>query len=454
MITSTQEPKNKPTGMLGFTIVWFGQIVSVLGSSMTEFGLTIWAYRTYGSATALGMVATSFLLPFLVLTPVAGIMVDRYNRKLMMMLSDFFAISATVGVFILYSLGTLQLWHLFAASAINGIGNSFQWPAYSATISTMIPKKHYSRANGMMSLVTSLPNIIAPMLAGVLLPIIDLSGVLIIDLATFCAAILTLLAVHVPQPEKTVEGQAAEGGLLKQAAFGFKYIFQRKGLLGLLLFFLTLNFCAGLAWPVMAPMILSRTSHNSTVLGVVQSALSIGSVVGGLLISLWGGFKRRMKSILLGETLTGLGMILFGLGRNLPWWIVIAAFTSIFFPFTNGASQAIWQTKVAPDVQGRVFASRRTIALLLDPITPVLAGLLADYVTEPLMKSGSAVAGFFSNIVGSGPGSGMSLQFVVAGILYISAAICVTLFVPVVRNLEDTLPDHDKLKKIEAPSQS
>ncbi len=452
MPSSIKNMKNRPTGMFGFTIVWFGQIVSVLGSSMTQFALTIWTYQTYGSATALGLVSTSFILPFLLLMPVAGVMVDRYNRKLMMMVSDLFAVSATIGIFILHSMGTLQLWHLFAAAAINGIGNTFQWPAYSAAISTMIPKKHYSRANGMMSLVESLPNVLAPMLAGLLLPIITLSGILIIDIATFFLAIAALLIVHIPQPVKTMEGQEGKGNFIKEALFGFKYIFERKGLLGLLLFFMTLNFISGMAYSVFAPFILSRTSNSSTAFGAVQSAASLGAVIGGLLVSLWGGFKRRMKSILLGEFLTGLGIFLLGIGRSLPWWIVFAAFGSICFPFTNGASQAIWQAKVAPDVQGRVFSSRRMIAWILNPITPIIAGVLADYVTEPFMKSGKGLAGILGKILGNTPGSGMALQYLLAGILYMLAAVTVTLFIPVVRNLEDNLPDHDKLKKVEEPS--
>ncbi len=145
MTQSTSE--KQPTGMLGFTIVWAGQIVSVLASSMTQFALTIWAYQETGSATALGIVNTAFIVPFLLLSPIAGVMVDRHNRKLMMMVSDLTAVTATAGILVLHALGVLQIWHLYLAAVINGLGNTFQWPAYSAAISTMIPKEHYSRAN-------------------------------------------------------------------------------------------------------------------------------------------------------------------------------------------------------------------------------------------------------------------------------------------------------------------
>jgi MFS transporter, DHA3 family, macrolide efflux protein len=293
--------KSQSTGMTGFTIVWAGQIVSVLASTMTQFALTIWAYQETGSATALGIISAAFIVPFLLLSPIAGVMVDRHNRKLMMMVSDLTAVVPTAGILILYASGGLQIWHLYVAAVINGLGNTFQWPAYSAAISTMVPKEYYSRANGMMSLVESVPGVLAPLLAGMLLPIIKLTGILFIDVVTFLLAIVALLAVHISQPARTVEGQTERRSILKEAAYGFKYIFARRGLLGLLTFFIILNFVIGLSGSLFSPFILERTNQDSTILGIVTSANAIGAVIGGLLVSLWGGFKRRMTSISSGK---------------------------------------------------------------------------------------------------------------------------------------------------------
>ena len=441
--------------MTGFTIVWAGQLISVLASTMTQFAITIWAYQETGSATALGIINTAFIVPFLLLSPVAGVMVDRHNRKLMMMVSDLTAVLATTGILILHLSGNLQIWHLYIAAAVNGLGNTFQWPAYSAAISMMVPNEHYSRANGMMSLVESVPGVLAPILAGILLLSIKLTGILIIDLVTFFLAILILLVVHIPQPPRTVEGEAERGSIVKEAAYGFKYIFARRGLLGLLTFFIVLNFVIGLSSPLFSPFILERTNQNSAILGIVTSANAIGAVIGGLLISLWGGFKRRMTSIFIGEALTGLFLLLiFGLGRSIPMWVIGVVIGGIFAVFTNGASQAIWQSKVAPDVQGRVFSARRMIAWSVGPITPILAGLLADYVTEPAMQSQSWLSRTFGWLVGNESGSGMALQFVVTGVGYMLVVLIVYLFFPHVRNLEDELPDHDQLKKADEPSAS
>jgi DHA3 family macrolide efflux protein-like MFS transporter len=442
--------QNHFSGMVGFTIVWAGQLVSVLASSMTQFALTIWAYRETGSATALGIVNTAFIIPFLLLSPIAGVLVDRYNRKLMMMVSDLTAVAATIGILIIHANGHLQIWHLYIAAVINGLGNTFQWPAYSAAISTMIPKEHYSRANGMMSLIESGPGVLAPMLAGVLLPIILLTGILTFDVATFFLAIVALLLVHIPQPVKTVEGQSEKGSIWREAVYGFKYIISRRGLLGLLIFFVCLNFTIGLSITLFSPFILARTNNNSAILGIAQSTAAIGAVIGGLLISLWGGFKRRMTSIFIGEALTGLFCLtVFGLGRSLPVWILATILGGIFPIFTNGASQAIWQAKVAPDIQGRVFSARRMIAWAVNPITPILAGALADYVTEPAMQTHTWLAGAFGWLVGTTHGSGMALQLVFSGMAYMAIVLFTFLLVPVVRNLEDSLPDHDQLARLD-----
>ena len=434
--------RQKPTGFVGFTFVWTGQLVSVLASGATSFALTIWAYQTTGSATALGVISTSFLIPFLVLSPIAGAMVDRYNRKLMMMLSDLAAAAGTMAVLVLHTTGGLSVWHLYLTAILVGLGNTFQWPAYSAAISTMVPKEQYQRANGMMSLVDSGPGVFAPILAGALYPIVGLTGILVIDLATFAFAIGTLVVVHIPTPPPSAEGAAARSHLLREAIFGFKYIFARKGLLGLTLFFAILNFVNGMG--LVAPFILARTGNHSASLGAVMSAAAVGGVAGGLLVSAWGGFKRKTTNIFVGEFLLGfLGLFLFGFGRSLAFWIPTAALGMLAVCLSNSAAQAIWQAKVPPDVQGRVFAARRLIAFSLLPITPVLAGALADYVTEPAMTSSTWLSHAFGWLVGTSPGSGLGLQYVLAGVVYCLACLIVLFFVPAVRNLEDLVPDHD-----------
>ena len=442
----SSDQKKPLAGMKGFTLVWIGQIVSVLASNMTGFALTLWVYEQTESATALAMMQVAFITPFLLISPLAGVWVDRYNRKLMMMVSDLGAAVGTIMILVLQATGNLQYWHLYIVMVILGLGNTFQWPAYSAAITTMVPKEQYGRANGMMSLIEAGPAVFSPLLAGALLPFIGLTGILIIDLATFGIAILSLLIVFIPQPEKTVEGAQGEGNLWQESIFGFKYIFQRPSLLGLQLIFLFGNLFFGIAFTVMAPMILARTDMNELIFGTVQSVMAIGGVAGGVIMSVWGGFKRRVHGVLLGWIIASLAGIFLGVGQGLSMWLPAALLTSIFSPLINTSNQAIWQAKVAPDVQGRVFSARRLIAWVTNPISPIIAGTLADYVLEPAMTTQSTLSSMFGGLVGTGAGSGMGLLMVFgmgsAALVGFSGYL-----VPAIRNAEDLLPDHDQLEK-------
>jgi len=452
MKITIQKKLKKPSGMVGFTFVWAGQLISVLASSMSGFALSIWMFQKTGSATAMSGMQVSFILPFMLITPFAGAMVDRYNRKLMMMVSDLASVLATLGVLILQATGQLQFWHLYVANILYGLGNAFQWPAYSAAIATMIPKEKYGRANGMLSLIDSGPAVFSPILAGALLPFVGLTWILLIDVLTFFLAIGVLLFVHIPQPEKTVEGQAGKGSILKEAAYGFKYIFDRPSLRVYLTVILSLNLASGFSNAVYAPMILSRTNQDSVTFGAVLTAAAIGGVLGGLIMSAWGGFKRRIYTMLAGWVIFSVaGYIVFGISRWPILWIVTTLIGNMTFPITNGAAQAIWQSKVAPDVQGRVFAARRFIAWFADPIMPLVAGSLADFVTEPAMRAQTTFSQVAGWLVGKGPGSGMGLQFILSGVLFLSITI-VAFLTPAFRNMEQILPDHDQMQKVSEAS--
>ena len=307
----------------------------------------------------------------------------------------------------------------------------------------MLPKEQYARANGMLELAGNASAIFAPILAGALIRPLGLAGLLIIDLASAVVAIGTLLFVHIPQPARTEAGREGEGNFLKETIYGFRYIFARPSLLGLQTVFLVANFFSGLAYAVLAPLILSRTGNNELIFGSVQSAGAIGGVVGGLAMSAWGGPKRRVHGVLLGWFCIGsLGQTVLGLGQALPVWTVGMFLMTFFGPIVNGSNQAIWQAKVAPDVQGRVFTARQFIAWLVLPISQLLAGPLADRVLELTMTEGGSLAPAIAWLVGTGTGAGIALLFVVTGLLAALAGLGGYLF-PIVRNAEDILPDHD-----------
>ena len=434
--------------------MWFGQLISMVGSGMTRFALTIWIYQETGEVTALALVGVFSFAPAILLSPIAGAIVDRVSRKRVMIASDLGAGLSTVALLILYSGGHLEIWHLCAAGFFASAFESFQFPAYSAAITTMVEKKHYTRANAMLGMVGSASLIISPVLAGALLslPRIGISGIMGIDIVTFVFAIGTLLFVFIPNPTETAAGRASRGSLLQESVFGFRYIFSRPSLLGLQLIFFGINLTVMLAMILFSPMILDRTADpmipaliagNTVILGTTLMMFGVGGVVGGLAVAAWGGFKRRVHGVLLGMILASLlGQVVIGAGQGAWMWGLGAFLMMFFLPLVNGSNQAIWQAKVPPDIQGKVFAIRRLIAQISAPVAMILGGRLADVVFEPAMTSGGAFARLFKPLVGSGPGSGMALMFVFSGIL--GAVVAVTgYFVPAIRRVEDLIPDHD-----------
>jgi DHA3 family macrolide efflux protein-like MFS transporter len=431
------------SGMPGFVIVWLGQVVSLLGTAMSGFGLTIWVYELTGSATALSLMGFFFVTPMLIISPLAGALVDRSNRKFMMMISDLASGLATIVILFLYQSSDLQLWQLYITSAFMGLFQAFQWPAFSAAITTMLPKEQYGRANGLMSLAESGSGILAPILAGALLAFVGLGGILAIDIVSFIVAILALLIVAVPQPKTTQVGEQSKGSLWKESIFGFHYILKRPSLLGLQIVFLVGNFLATIAFTLAAPLVLSRTGNNEIALGTVNSIGAIGGVLGGVVMSAWGGTKRKVHGVLSGWSLSGLFISMFGLARSVPVWAATEFASGAVSPWINSSNQAIWQAKVAPDVQGRVFSIRRLIAWFSMPAATLVAGPLADYVMGPAMQPGGALAPVFGPLVGVGPGAGIALIIFFAG-LGMTLVGLGGYAIRVIRDAEAILPDHDE----------
>jgi MFS transporter, DHA3 family, macrolide efflux protein len=444
----TAHTSARPSGMFAFTIVWIGQLVSLIGTSMTQFALTIWAYQLTGSAAALALVGFFSFAPVVLFSPIAGVLVDRWNRKLVMMMSDIAAGLSTIIIFLLHLSGNLQIWHLYVAGAFTGIFQSLQFPAYSAAMSLMLKKEQYTRANAMLSFADAASGVIAPVLAGALIALVRISGVLLIDIITFVFAVTALAVVHVPEPQHT-EAQKEQikserGSFLNQLTFGFRYIIERPSLLGLQIVFFTFNLTGTIGAILLAPMVLARTGNSELILGWVQSAGGIGGVLGSLALSAWGGPKRRVNGVIIGLMLGSIFQILFGLGTIPLVWIISSALLTATIPVANASNQAIWMAKIPPHMQGRVFAVRRTIAQISAPLAMFLAGFLADGIFEPAMREGGSLAGVFGGIFGVGAGAGMALMITLAGIIGASLGVGAYLF-PAIRNAEDILPDHEAI---------
>jgi len=434
--------------MKAFFVMWIGQFVSLLGSAMTAFAIPIWVFGQTERVQELALLGLAFILPLILMSPVAGTIVDRNNRKMMMIVSDLASGLTTIVVLALVLTDSLQIWHLYVTNFVNGAFQTFQWPAYSSAISVMIPKEQYGRVAGLTSLARNGSRIFAPLLAGALLGLIGLQGILLIDIVTFTVAIVTLLFIHVPNPPRTAEGQKGQGSIWQESVYGFQYIWQRPSLMGLQLVFLFCNFLVTLAITMQAAMILARTDQDAAIFAWVSAAGAVGGVAGALLMSAWGGPKRRVHGVLLGWAITGLlGTSLVGIGQSWPVWAVGFFIGTGIIPILNGSNQAIWQSKVAPDIQGRVFSIRRLIAWVSNPLARVLAIPLADELLEPAMQEGGSLVSTFAWLVGTGPGAGMGLIFVFSGVIASIVGLS-GYFVPAIRNVEDILPDHDTMERV------
>ncbi len=402
------------SGMSGYTILSFGQLVSAVGTSMTRFALTIWAWELTGQATTLALVGVCSFAPTILLSPVAGVVVDRLNRKAVLIASDVATGLWTVIVLILILTDRLEIWHLYLGGAFAGATSAFQFPAYSASITTMVDKRHYARASAMQGSIRSTATIVGPILAAALLLLIGIRGILLIDILSFSVPVLALLFIHIPLPT----GEAARRtSLWQDSLFGFRYILNRPSLLGLQLTFFFQNMPYAVCLVMFPAMVLARSGGDKLLLGSLEMLFGIGSITGGVLFSVLARPKRAVRWFLTSLASGGvLGRLLLGVVGGPAIWGIGAFFNMFFSPIIFALNQSIWQASVPASLQGRVFAARRVFALLGMPLAMVIAGPLADHVLEPMMVSERGVARLFAPVVGTGPGAGMAILFVLSGV--------------------------------------
>lgn len=427
-------------GMRAFFTIWFGQLVSLIGSQLTGFAMGVWVYQQTRSVLLLALVQVAQQAPYVLLSPVAGVLADRWNRRTAMMVSDFGAGLAVLAAAVLYLTHHLQIWMVIPINLWMASFNTLMWPSFTASVTLLVPKQHYGRANGFVQLGEALPQIAGPALAGALYVGIHLGNMALIDFATYAfSVLLMLLFVRIPNPPHTTPDHEAKGSFWKEMRFGWDYIMARKGLLALLLFFLATNFLSGVMSPLLVPLILDN--WDASTLGYISTLMGVGMLGGTLLMSAWGGGKRKIFTLLGAATLIGLFLSAVGLRAYLPLLIVCGIGVMFFSPFSNACSQAIWQAKVAPDVQGRVFAVRRAIAWSSGIIAPLLAAPLADYIFKPAMAAGGVLAPILGPIIGYGASRGIGVLISLTGMLTVVVAV-IAWFTPLIRRVELDLPDH------------
>ncbi|MBM6618142.1 MFS transporter [Bacillus suaedaesalsae] len=419
-----------------FSILWFGQLASVVGSGLTGFALGVWVFQETGSVTLFSFIIMAAVVPGVLAAPFAGYVVDKWKRKYIMIIADVIAGISTLVILLLLMFDVLEVWHIFLTSAIASFSSSFQLPAYQSTVALLVPKKQLGRANGMVQMADSLSMLIAPISAGLLLGIIGLEGIIMLDLFTFIIAVGTLIVIKFPELAK--ETTAIKSKFVKEALKGWTYIKERPALVGLLFYFAFVNFLLGYLNVLIQPLILMLSDEKA--LGIVISISGGGMLLGGVLLSIWGGMKDKMKQFLLFGMLSAIGLSIMGLSSSIVVITIGMFITLALIPFGNAAVQEIWQRKVHANVQGRVFALRRMVGLSLSPIAYLTAGPVTEKIFSPLMSENGLLSTNLGLILGVGEGRGIGLLFFTLGILWLITGVAYYAH-PRIRRLDHELPD-------------
>jgi MFS family permease len=427
--------------MRTFLIIWLGQVISIIGSGLTGFALGVWIYQETGRATPFALTVLFSSLPRVLLSPIAGSLADRWNRRMIMILADTGSALVSLGAVFLVFTGRLEIWHVYLIAPLGSVFGAFQAPAYMASITMLVPKKNLARANGLVQTARAMETLVAPLLAGALLSAVGMRGVFAIDFITYFFAIGALLAVDIPQPKLSDEERSGteKGVIWRDIHFGWRYLADRPGLLGLLFYFALVNFLMNFSAVLSGPLVLSFGTPAT--LGAIQTASGVGMLLGSVVMSAWGGPERHVNGVVGFIALAAVGGFLMGVRSSAV--LIGAGFMLFLFciPIASGSSQAIFQSKVAPEAQGRVFAARSMISQSIMPLSYLLAGPAADRVFEPLMASGGLLARtWVGRVLGVGPGRGIGLIYVLAALLLLTAS-AVVWSNPHIRNVEDELGD-------------
>lgn len=430
---------DEPRGRLRtFVTVCAGQVASIYGSHLTAFALGVWVYQRTGSATQFAFISLFTVLPEILLSPLAGVLVDRWNPRLGMIFGDLGGGLVALVLALLAWSGQLQVWHVYPLVAAGAVFSAFQGPAFAAATTLLVPRHYLTRANGVVEMATAGTLLAAPLLAVVLLESIGLAGVILVDMASFLLAFATLLFLPFPRITASAASEAARGSLLAEARLGWSYVRERPGLIRLLVMFTVTNFSFGMVQVLLTPLVLSFASAEK--LSWVLTVATAGMLTGGLVISVWAGPRRKVRAILLCFLTQG-AILLLGGARPSLLLIATAAFAFTFCePIILACSKTLWQLKTPLDLQGRVQAIRQVIAWSALPLAYGVAGPLADGVFEPLLAEGGLLASSLGSWIGVGPGRGVGLLFMVVGVLNLIVLVMALRSQRLLR-LETDLPD-------------
>lgn len=409
-----------------FFTIWGGQVFSLFGSALVQFALVWYLTRETGSATILATASLISLLPQIFLGPFIGALVDRWNRRLIMIVADSSIAAATLGLVWLFATGRVEVWQIYVILVIRSLGGAFHQPAMTSSTSLMVPKKHLARVSGANQMLQGLILVFAPPLGAFLIEVISTHNVLLIDVATAAIAVLPLFFIPIPQPirQPQHDGQTKKASYWQDLGAGFTYVRKWPGLLGLIILAMTLNFMLRPS-SALLPLVVTKVFEKGALeLGWTQSLFGVGIITGGISLGVWGGFKRRIITSLTGILGIGIGILLIGVAPVSLFSLMLVAMFLLGFTqvFANGPLGAIMQSTVAPEMQGRVFSLLNAGATAMMPLSLLISGPVSDSF-------------------------GMRVWFIFGGVATILMAIAAS-FIPAIMNIES---NHGQTRQ-EAPS--
>ena len=406
--------KNKKNGLKDFYILWSTQSFSQLGSSLTQFALTLWLYEKTGSALSTAALTICTYAPYVVMSILAGALTDKFDKKRTMLICDALAALGTILVFVLYKADLLAVWHLYAINALSGLMNTVQQPASEVAYTLIIPKEYYQKTSGLQSLSRSLISIGSPLIASALYGLVGLDAVIAVDLVTFAAAFIAL-TFFIRIPEISSDGKT-EGNVLTLAAEGLRFLKANPLVLYVILFMSGVNFIASSFDAVLPALVLPNPRGGNNVLGIVTSCSGIAMVIGSLLVTRLPKPKDRVKVIYLTMLFSlGIENFLLAFSRNPVVWCIGQVIGWMLVPVMSANQNVIMRNSVPVELQGRVYACRNTLQFFTIPLGLLFGGFMVDQVCEPFMSANRSNA-LLTQLFGSGKGSGASLMMFILGL--------------------------------------
>jgi DHA3 family macrolide efflux protein-like MFS transporter len=400
--TNSSEKSMKP-----FLTLWSGQAISLFGSQLVQFALIWWLTQETGSATVLAMAALVGLIPQVVLGPFVGVLVDRWNRRVVMLAADGMVALATVVLALLFWSGGVQIWQVFVILFVRALAGAFHWPAMQASVVLMVQERHLTRVQGLNQMMQGALNIVSAPVGALLLSVLPVQGVLAIDVVTAVIAITILFFINVPQPEnhraqsaKTLREFNRE--FTQDLKAGLRYVWSWPALMIIMVMAMIINLLLNPAFSLLPLLVTEHFGGDALQLGLLESMFGLGLVVGGILLGIWGGFKRKAATSMCGLIGMGLACLVVGFTPPTMFYLAVAGAFVIGYmnSFVNGPLFAILQTVVAPEMQGRVFTLIGSLSGLMSPIGLIIAGPVADVFGVPSWFVIGGVATMLMGITG------------------------------------------------------